>query len=124
MRRIIATLGMLLFCVIAMGNVVHAAQQQQPTDADKKKFSSEIQQRYKPGLGIKPGGSSSSTPMSSGSSSQSCTQSTTVIAACSASCSAACIFKCFPPNTPWGSDCKACVNPCMDKCTGCSGGST
>ena len=96
--------------------------QAQPTEADKKKLADEIQKRYKPGAG-KSSLPSGTSRMNSGAST--CTQSTAQIAACSVSCSAACIFKCAPPaGVPWGSDCKACVTPCMDKCTGCGPGST
>jgi hypothetical protein len=95
--------------------------QAKPTDADKKKLSDEIQQRYKPGPG-KSTAPSGTTPMASGTAS-SC-GGTGQIAACSAACSASCIFSCFPPNTPWGSGCHSCVNTCMDKCTGCGTGTS
>jgi len=71
---------------------------------DLEKFSEDIQKRYKPA----PAKASV------------CTGSTARIAACSASCSAACIIECAPPKSyPWSSNCEHCVNPCMDKCTGC-----
>ena len=131
MKRTIVIFAVGLACVIAMSNACRAAEsnaehqssavspivvaQAQPTEADKKKLSEEIQKRYKPGPGTK-------TPMSSGTT-NTC-GGTGQIAACSVSCAAGCIFKCTPPaGTPWGSDCKACVNPCMDKCTGCGSGS-
>ena len=132
MKWTIALFAMALACIIAMSSPGAAAQnnaeqrssavspivvaQAQPTDADKRKLSDEIQRRYKPGSGA----SGAKTPMSSGNTCGGTGQ----IAACSVSCSAACIFKCTPPaGTPWGSDCKACVTPCMDKCTGCGSGS-
>jgi hypothetical protein len=138
MKRTIAIFAMGLACVIAMssacaaaenntehrssaGSPIVVAQAKQPTDADKKKLSDEIQQRYKPGPG-KSTVPSGATRMDSGTTS-SC-GGTGQIAACSAACSASCIFSCFPPNTPWGSGCHSCVNTCMDKCTGCGTGSS
>jgi len=138
MKRIIAIFSFSVACAIAMnsactaaennqssaGSPIVVAQAKQPTDADKKKLSDDIKSHYKPGPGSKSGmsgGAGGATRMDAGS----CTQSSTVIAACSASCSAACIFKCAPPASyPWSSDCKTCVNGCMDKCTGCGTGSS
>jgi hypothetical protein len=129
MKRTIAIFCMGLACAIAMSSACAAAennaehqssagsplvvaaetnkpQAKQPTEADKKTLSNQIQQRYKPqhvGTG-KCGG-------------------TGQIAACSASCSAACIFACFPslsnPSGPWSDECHKCVDRCMDHCTGC-----
>jgi hypothetical protein len=99
--------------VVAQANVVVA---QANTEADKKNLSDEIQKRYKPGSGR-------NTPMSSGAT-NTC-GGTGQIAACAASCAAACIFSCSPfpkGNTPWSATCHNCVNPCMDKCTGCGSG--
>jgi hypothetical protein len=113
-------LGVVLTCVIAMSSAFGAAENK-PTDADKQKLSSEIQNRYKPGKGL----SSSTSPMSSSQKSAAGTcGGTGQIAACSASCSAACIFQCFPSLSggPWSSACHSCVNGCMDKCTGCGPG--
>lgn len=135
MKRIIAIFSVSLACAVAMnsgcaaaennqssaGSPIVVAQAKQPTDADKKKLSEDIQKHYKPGPGNKSGMSGGATRMDSGS----CTQSTAQIAACSAACSASCIFKCAPPASyPWSSDCKTCVNGCMDKCTGCGTGSS
>jgi hypothetical protein len=102
--------------------IVVAQAKPQPTEADKKKLSEEIQKRYKPGPGSKSTLPSGTTRMDSGTAS-SC-GGTGQIAACSAACSASCIFSCFPPNTPWGSGCHSCVNTCMDKCTGCGSGTS
>ena len=139
MKRTIAIFAMGLACVIAMSSACAAAENNaerqssagspivvaqanpQPTDADKRKLSDEIKQRYKPGPG-KSTAPSGTTPMASGTAS-SC-GGTGQIAACSAACSASCIFSCFPPNTPWGSGCHSCVNTCMDKCTGCGTGTS
>ena len=140
MKRTIAIFAMGLAYVIAMSGscaaaennadrhssagspIVVAQAKPQPTDADKKKLSEEIQKRYKPGPGPKTTLPSGTTRMDSGTSS-SC-GGTGQIAACSAACSASCIFSCFPPNTPWGSGCHSCVNTCMDKCTGCGTGTS
>jgi hypothetical protein len=140
MKRTIAIFAMGLACVIAMSSACAAAEnnakyqssagapivvaQAKPTDADKKKLSDEIQQRYKPGPGSKSAVPSGATRMDSGTSTSSSCGGTGQIAACSAACSASCIFSCFPPNTPWGSGCHSCVNTCMDKCTGCGTGSS
>jgi hypothetical protein len=144
MNRTIAIFGVGLACVIAMSSacpaaennaehqssarsplVVAQAKQLQPTEADKKKLSEEIQKRYKPGPGSKallPG-----QPKKEAGTLSTCTGSTAQIAACSGACSASCIFKCFNPkegNFPWSADCHSCVNACMDKCTGCGSGTT
>jgi len=118
MKRMIAMFGVGLACAIAMSSACATAENYAEnqisaglplvlaaaTEADKKKFSEDIQKHYKPA----PAKASV------------CTGSTGRIAACSVSCSAACIIECSPPKSvPWGSNCEHCVNPCMDKCTGC-----
>jgi len=136
MKRTIAIFGMILAYAVTMSSIGAAAenkaepqkpiilaQAKQPTDADKKKLADEIQRHYKPGPG-KSSTPSGTTRMDSGTAS-SCTQSTAQIAACSGACSASCILKCNPVtgSFPWSSDCKSCVNDCMDHCTGCGKGS-
>ena len=122
MKQTIASFVMGLVCAIAMSGASAVAQngaqhqgsavspivvaQAKPTEADKKKLADEIKQRYKPGSGSK-ASTPGAAPMSSGNTCGGTGQ----IAACSVSCAAACIFKCTPPaGTPWGSDCKGCVN--------------
>lgn len=129
MKRIMATFGIGLACAIAMFSVCSAAennaghqssagspivvaaetqtkqpQAKQPTDADKRVLADKIQKSYKPQKVSKCGP-------------------TGQIAACSVACAAKCIFGCFPsftnPKGPDSDACHSCVNPCMDKCTGC-----
>src|SRR5215471_17684671 len=106
MKRTIAIFAVALACAIAMNSacaagentgapLVVAQAKPQPTEADKKKLSEEIQKRYKPGPGSgssapKGSGSSSSAPkaavrMDSKPSGGQC-GGTGQIAACSASC--------------------------------------
>ncbi|MGP0083246.1 MAG: hypothetical protein ACLP0B_06435 [Steroidobacteraceae bacterium] len=127
MRRTIAIFAVGLACAVAMisacaaaennaehqnsagSPIVVAAETNKPTqstEADKKKLSDQIQERYKPKMHVGSGKCGG----------------TAQIAACSVSCSAACIFSCSPyplGNTPWSSTCHSCVDTCMDKCTGC-----
>src|SRR5581483_1139357 len=120
MKRIIGVFSLVLACAVAMSSACAAAennkssadspivvaQAKQPTDADKKKLSDEIQKHYKPGPG-KSNVPSGATRMDSGT--NTCTQSTAQIAACSGACSASCILKCNPVtgSFPWSSDCKS-----------------
>jgi hypothetical protein len=141
MKRIIAIFGVGLACAIAMISARAAAendaehqnwarsplvvaQETQPTDADKKKLSEEIQKRYTlkpvPKGGSLPGGTNR---MSAGSLEKCAELTKTVAAACATASAAACIKPCFPVigSGPLGDECQSCVKKYMDKCTGCPG---